>query len=71
MADDSELQRALGRVEGKLDQALSAFAEQAKSHSTQFAALDRRVGSVEKKVWWFSGFAALAGYIAQNIMGKH
>ena len=64
---DSELQRALGRVEGKLDQALANFAH----HDSRISLLDKRVGSVEKKVYWFSGASAVLAYLAQNFLGKH
>lgn len=64
--DNGEVQRSLGRLEGKLDQALSRFA----SHDTQMAALDKRVGSVEKKVWWFSGAAGVIAWAATNLLGR-
>jgi len=67
VSDDSELQRALGRVEGKLDQALANFL----NHDGRMDEFDKRVGSVEKKVYWFSGAGAVVAYLAQQFLGKH
>jgi len=46
--------RSIGRVEGKLDLLLLADAERDK----RTAILERRVSSVERKVWYGSGVAA-------------
>ena len=55
-----EVQRSLGRVESKIDMLLDR-------HET----FDKRLGSVEKKVYWFSGASAFAAYLVSTFLGKH
>lgn len=55
-----EMQRSMGRVEAKLDLLL----ERSGSH-------DKRIGSLEKKVWWSSGVGAAVAFIVTTILGKH
>jgi len=55
-----ELQRAMGRVEAKVDLLLE-----------REGANNKRISAVEKKVWWASGASAVLAYIATNIIGKH
>ena len=55
MSDDIE--RSLGRIEGKLDGIRSHLDQ----HSESIASIDGRLGKVEKKVYWFSGITAAVG----------
>lgn len=53
-----ELQRAMGRVESKVDLLLS-----------REAAHDTRISALEKRVWWATGAGALITFIATKIPG--
>ncbi len=55
-----ETQRSLGRVEGKLDLLID------RTHG-----FDERLNSVEKKVWWLSGIAALGSVLFGKFTGGH
>ncbi|MGE5163040.1 MAG: hypothetical protein ACM3IH_03315 [Sphingobacteriales bacterium] len=52
-----EIQRSLGRIEGKLD-GIKGHLDQ---HSESITSIDARLGRVEKKVYWFSGITAAMG----------
>lgn len=54
MTDD--VQRSLGRIEGKLDNVLERMGDS-----------DKRISAIEKKVWWSSGAAAIVAFIATRI----
>ena len=56
MTDD--LQRAMGRVEAKVDILL----DRARSD-------DKRITAIEKKVWWASGASAVVAFIATKLPG--
>jgi hypothetical protein len=58
---DQELQRGLGRVEGKLDQVLQHLEAHFEDDKERFASLDGRLAKVEKKVWYASGVGSLLG----------
>lgn len=72
-----ELQRDLGRLEGKVDGVIVTLATVAAdikadrtAHEIKLEALanaddetNQRVERVEKKLYWFSGAAAAAGYL--------
>jgi hypothetical protein len=55
-----ELQRAMGRVEAKVDLLIERTSK-----------YDDRLSKVEKRVWWASGASAVLAYIATNLIGKH
>lgn len=55
-----EIQRAMGRVEAKLDLLL----DRSDAHDT-------RISAVEKKVWWATGASAVITFVATNFLGKH
>lgn len=57
MVEDQELQRAVGRIEGKLDMLI----EQTKGSN-------KRLSAVEKKVWWASGAGAVIGWIGSKVV---
>jgi hypothetical protein len=48
-----ELQRALGRLEGKLDAILDNF----KMSNKRFESIEERLLDVEKKVWYAAGLS--------------
>lgn len=53
-----ELNRSVGRIEGKLD----ALLDQTKN-------FDKRISSVEKKVWYGSGIGAVLAFISTKLLG--
>ena len=55
MSDDIE--RSLGRIEGKLD----GIKNHLDQHHESINSIDARLGRVEKKVYWFSGITAAVG----------
>jgi hypothetical protein len=55
----NELQRGLGRVEGKIDQVLERLEGQ-----------DKRINAVEKKVWYGSGIGAVLAFFAAHFLGR-
>ena len=55
MSDNIE--RSLGRIEGKLD-GIKTHLDQ---HSDSISTIDGRLGTVEKKIYWFSGITAAVG----------
>lgn len=55
-----ELQRAMGRVEAKVDLLIE-----------RTGAYDKRISAVEKRVWWASGASAVLAFIATHLLGKH
>ncbi len=54
-----ELQRAMGRVEAKVDLLLE-----------RSGTYDKRLSAVEKKVWYASGASAVVAFIATHLIGK-
>lgn len=57
MSDD--IQRSMGRVEAKVDLLLE-----------RTGGFEKRISSVEKKVWYASGASAVIAFIATNFIGK-
>ena len=57
MADNTELHRAVGRIEGKLD----TFIAQMKAQDDRTTDLEVRTRRVENKQWWLSGVGAAIG----------
>ena len=56
-----EIQRALGRVEGKLDSLIATMKDHLADDSRNFAEVNARIGRVERKVYWFPGAWAAVG----------
>lgn len=52
----ANLERSIGRIEGKLDMLIELHTKS-----------EKRLAAVEKKVWWFSGVWALAALIASKV----
>lgn len=63
----SEIQRSLGRLEGKLDQVLEFMEDHERRDETRFSALDKRISSVEKKVWYATGLGVAIAFILTKI----
>jgi hypothetical protein len=57
MSELTELHRAVGRIEGKID----TFIEQMKVGDDRHGKLETRVRSVEGRIHWYSGLAAAVG----------
>jgi hypothetical protein len=53
----SEMQRAVGRIEGKMD----AFIEQMRIHDERSAKLETRVRAIERWQHFYSGAGAILG----------
>lgn len=53
-----ELQRAMGRVEAKVDILLERSIHD-----------EKRITAIEKKVWWASGASAVLAFIATKLPG--
>ena len=67
MAAGNDIQRSLGRLEGKLDQLIGSMTHHVERDEELFAALEKRLGSVEKKIWYGSGIAAVGTFILAKI----
>jgi hypothetical protein len=52
----ANLERSIGRIEGKLDMLIELHTKN-----------DKRLAAVEKKLWWFSGVWALGALIASKL----
>lgn len=59
MTTHVELQRAVGRIEGKLD----AFIKQMESQDNRTTELEVRTRKVENRQHWYSGAGAIAGML--------
>ncbi len=62
-----ELQRAIGRIEGKLDAVIAQQVVQRAEHETRMAAVEKQADELSKKVWFFSGAAAVISFIMTYI----
>lgn len=61
-----ENQRALGRLEGKVDALILQLTEHIKRDETAWL----RLSSLEKKMVWLSGAAAVVMFFATNVLKK-
>jgi hypothetical protein len=59
MTIQSDLQRSVGRIEGKLD----AFIKQMKDQDDRATDLEARMRGVENRQHWYSGVAAALGLL--------
>jgi hypothetical protein len=57
MSELTDIQRSLGRIEGKLDSHLDHM----KTRDQADMERDKRIASVERRQWWLSGVAAVIG----------
>ena len=63
---ESEIQRSLGRIEGKVDSLIA----RADARDRQDETRDDRIRNVERRQWWLSGAAAFIGAVL-GIGGNH
>jgi len=66
MTQDTELHRAVGRIEGQLGTVIDMLKAGDGRHDRH----EKRIGAVEKKQAWYSGAAAAVGVIAAYLV-KH
>jgi hypothetical protein len=66
MTENIELQRAVGRIEGKLD----SFIAKLDAGDSRHESAEKRIGAVERKQAWYAGAAATVGAIAAYVF-KH
>jgi hypothetical protein len=59
-AETTGIERAIGRLEGKMDLLIDMHASN-----------EKRVGAVEKKVWWASGAAGVIAVILEKMAFNH
>jgi hypothetical protein len=69
-----EIQRSLGRVEGKLDQIITGMASHESLDKDRFAdanieiqMLDKRVAGLERKVWYASGVVGVLVFALSHL----
>lgn len=64
----SDVQRSLGRIEGKLDQVLTRI----NINESRLNAQEVRLGAVEKKTWWAAGAVSVFSFIVTKLfLGDH
>lgn len=54
-----DIQRSLGRIEGKLDSLGISFVQHARDDKDEFSIIKLRVATLEKKFWSFAGALTL------------
>ena len=64
--DENEIQRSLGRLEGKLDSLLLEIKQHFIDDKTNFNALDSRIQKVERKIYYASGIVGTCVFILQH-----
>ena len=62
----SELQRSVGRIEGKLD----IFIDEMKDRDEASTALELRLRKVENRQHWYSGIVGTAGVVLGGLAGR-
>lgn len=69
----ADLQRDLGRVEGKLDSLIAAVREDIAERKVRDGEFDKRLRRVENRQYYFMGggavIGAALGYVAQFVKG--
>ena len=63
---NDEIQRSLGRVEGKLDLLLTEIKQHFEDDKKNFSSIDTRIQKVEKKIYYASGFVAAIAFIIHH-----
>lgn len=66
--DVYNIERSLGRVEGKLDVILEKFSSHSADDLLAFARIHERINQIDKRLWWMSGAAAAAISFFQFVM---
>lgn len=62
----SEIQRGLGRVEGKLDQVITGQNQHEESDDNRFAHVDKRLSQVERKLYVWTGAIAVIVFVISH-----
>ena len=62
-----EMERSMGRVEGKLDALINSFNTHTELNEKRHSKIAERVGTVEKKVWWLTGIGAAIAFIGSKL----
>jgi hypothetical protein len=65
---ETDLHRAVGRVEGKLDSVIDMLTAGNARHDARHDGFDKRVAAVEKRQAWYSGAAAAVGAIVAYLV---
>jgi hypothetical protein len=63
---NEEIQRSLGRLEGKLDSLITEIKQHFEDDKKNFSSIDTRIQKVEKKIYYASGFVAALIFIIQQ-----
>jgi hypothetical protein len=66
MADEPELYRTLGRIEGKLEALMLSLQEHVKQDEKAW----EKVNTMEKKIYWAMGIVAGAGVFITTFLKK-
>jgi hypothetical protein len=66
MDTKEDIQRSLGRLEGKLDILITEIKQHFEDDQNNFSSIDTRFQSVEKKIYYASGFVAAIVFISQQ-----
>lgn len=61
-----DLNRAIGRIEGKID----AFIKQMETHDIRTTDIETRLRAVENKQWWMAGVGSIIGMLL-GALGLH
>jgi hypothetical protein len=67
MAASADIQRSLGRLEGKVDQILEGLENHEHRDHERFGSIEKRLGNIEKKIWYGSGIAAVGAFILAKL----
>lgn len=68
MTKDDTVDRALGRVEGKIDMVLSHITEERERRDRQYVDHEKRIKEGERKVWYASGIVAAVAVFATKLL---
>jgi hypothetical protein len=58
----SEIQRSLGRIEGKLDSLTNSLTAHTLEDHSNFNGIDKQISGIQNKIWMAMGAAAIIGF---------
>ena len=65
-----EVQRSLGRIEGKMDRSLDWMTQHSIEDKAEFNRLSERIGRVERKTWAAGGVVSVVvAYLTTKLTG--
>ena len=67
-SDQADIHRSLGRIEGKLDALNTTLTSHTSADAHQFAAIDTRLSSIERKQAWVIGAGAGVATVISFVM---